>query len=434
MDTMSETISEIALWFRDSVLGRLVLLGALILALQVPIVWIHGLVGEREGNRLAAIAEVQESWGSSQLPQGPVLVVPYRSAETPWIDPYESSIGVTYAYLRPRDLRIRATLSPAVRTRGIFDVLLYRAAIRFECTFARPDPEELGIKEESILWDAVRVALPARPSVPDSVTIQDVSVAPAPSSLEPYIVAALPDGTTPSWPLPVAYDLEIDGSERFAFEGTAGTTYVELDSTWPHPKFVGNHLPVTRDVRADGFTSTWEVTGPLGPRLESWPPKREALASTFGVELLQPVDAYRMTRRSIKYEFLFTALTLGVFFLVEVFGRYRVHPIQYLMVGSALVLFYLLILSLSEHITFAFAYALAATGVVFLVSFYARAMFAEWGHVSIVGATLSLVYGFLFVLLALQDYSLLMGSLGLFLVLASVMFLTRNIDWYASSV
>ena len=108
------------------------LLGALILALQVPIVGIYGLVGEREGNRLAAIAEVRESWGGSQLPQGPVLVVPYRSAETPWIDPYESSMGVAYAYLRPHELRIRATMSPIVRTRGIFDVLLYRAAFHFE--------------------------------------------------------------------------------------------------------------------------------------------------------------------------------------------------------------------------------------------------------------------------------------------------------------
>ena len=175
------------------------------------------------------------------------------------------------------------------------------------------------------------------------------------------------------------------------------------------------------------------MTEPVGPSLESWPPERDPEAPTFGVELIQPVDAYRMTRRSIKYEFLFTALTLGVFFLIEVFGQYRVHPIQYLMVGSALVLFYLLVLSLSEHITFTAAYALAATGVVLLVSFYARAMFAEGVHVATVTATLSLIYGFLFVLLALQDYSLVMGSLGLFVVLASVMFLTRKIDWYAWS-
>ncbi len=201
MDTMSEVIGDIALWFRDSVLGRMVLLGALILALQIPIIWIQGLVGEREENRVAAIAEVQESWGGSQLPQVPVLVVPYRSAATPWIDPYENSVGVAYAYLRPRELRIRATLSPIVRARGIFDVLLYRAAIRFEGTFARPDPEELGVEEESILWDAIEVALPSRPSLPESISIQDVSVLPTPSSLEPYIAAPLPnvaDGTTAS--------------------------------------------------------------------------------------------------------------------------------------------------------------------------------------------------------------------------------------------
>ena len=434
MGSMSETIGGIAVWFQGA-LGRMALLGALILALQVPIVGIYGLVGEREGNRLVAIAEVRESWGGSQLPQGPVLVVPYRSAETPWVDPYESSMGVAYAYLRPHELRIRATMSPIVRTRGIFDVLLYRAAIRFEATFARPDPEELGVEEASILWDAIRVALPSRPSVPDSVAIQGVNVLPTRSHLERYVEAPLQDGadeTIASWPLAVAYDLDIDGSARFAFEATAGTTHVELDSTWPHPKFVGNRLPIRQDVRADGFTSRWEVTAPVGPSLE-WPPVRDPEAPAFGVELIQPVDAYRMTRRSIKYEFLFTALTLGVFFLIEVFGQYRVHPIQYLMVGSALVLFYLLVLSLSEHITFTAAYALAATGVVLLVSFYARAMFAEGVHVATVSATLSLIYGFLFVLLALQDYSLVMGSLGLFVVLATVMFLTRKIDWYAWS-
>ena len=123
-------------------------------------------------------------------------------------------------------------------------------------------------------------------------------------------------------------------------------------------------------------------------------------------------------------------MTLGVFFLVEVFSRARVHIVQYVLVGSALVLFYLLILSLSEHISFTVAYALASLAVVALVWAYVRAVFDEVSRSAIVGSVLSLLYGFLFVLLAAQDYSLLMGSLGLFLVLASVMFLTRNVDWY----
>ncbi len=133
----------------------------------------------------------------------------------------------------------------------------------------------------------------------------------------------------------------------------------------------------------------------------------------------------------MKYEFLFTALTLGIFFLVEVFSRARVHMVQYILVGSALVMFYLLILSLSEHLSFAVAYALASLGVVALVWGYARAVFDEASQSAVVGSVLSLLYGFLFVLLAAQDYSLLMGSLGLFLVLASVMFFTRDVDWYA---
>ena len=417
-------------WLHNTVLGRVVLLAVFVLVLQLPIHWIHGLVGEREANRLAAVAEVQASAGGVQIASGPVLLVPYLNSRSGFFDPARPATQRNYAILRPQTLDVQGTVSPLVRTRGIFDVLLYRASLHFDAVFARPNPADLGLADEQIIWEEVVVAL-SSDDIPPSITVAGASVTLESGQVEPYVVAPVlvPEvGDT----LFIAYDVEISGSHQLLFRALDNVTSLELDSEWPHPKFVGIHLPESRDVRADGFTATWNLARRSRPRLETiGGSAANSEQAAFGVELLQPVDAYRMTRRAMKYEFLFTALTLGVFFLVEVFSRARVHMVQYVLVGSALVMFYLLILSLSEHLSFTLAYALASLGVVTLVWSYARAVFDEASRSGIVGSVLSLLYGFLFVLLAAEDYSLLMGSLGLFVVLAGVMFFTRDVDWYA---
>ena len=414
-------------WLYNTILGRVVLLAVFVLALQIPIHWIHGLVGEREANRIAAVTEVQASAGGAKAAAGPVLLVPYLGSHSGFFDPTRPATNKSYAVLRPRSLDVRGTIVPVVRTRGIFDVLLYRASLHFEAEFARPDPADLGLVDEQVLWEELVVAL-AGDDVPELIEVAGAPRELELSPFEPYVAAPAPVTDVVS----VAYDVEISGSHQLLFCTRDNVTSITLDSEWPHPKFVGVHLPETRDVRADGFTAEWSLARRARPRLEA----TGGLTGfdgqdAFGVELIQPVDAYRMTRRAMKYEFLFTALTLGVFLLVEVFSRSRVHMVQYVLVGSALVLFYLLILSLSEHISFTVAYALASLGVVALVWAYAAAVFNEASRSAIVGSVLSMLYGFLFVLLAAQDYSLLMGSLGLFVMLAGVMFFTRNVDWFA---
>lgn len=416
-------------WLHNTVLGRVVLLTVFVLALQLPIHWIHELVGEREANRLAAVAEVQASAGGVRIVAGPVLLVPYLGSRSGFFDPTRPATKRNYAVLRPETLDVRGTLAPLVRTRGIFDVLLYRASLHFDAEFSRPDPADLGLDPAQIIWEEVVVAL-SSDDVPEAIDVAGESVALVLGAVEPYVVAPAPEADS----FTVAYDAEVAGSHQLLFWGLDNVTSITLDSEWPHPKFVGIHLPESHDVRDDGFTAEWNVVRRSRPRLEALAgPSVTSEHAGFGVELIQPVDAYRMTRRAMKYELLFTALTLGVFFLVEVFSRSRVHAVQYVFVGSALVLFYLLILSMSEHVSFTAAYIVASLGVVMLVWGYARAVFDEGSRSAVVGSALVLLYGFLFVLLAAQDYSLLMGSLGLFVVLASVMFLTRNVDWFALS-
>jgi len=414
-------------WLFETVLGRVVVLAVLVIGLQLPIHWIHELVGEREANRHAAVAEVQASAGGVRKMRGPVLLVPYLGSHSGFFDPEKPSTRRNYAVLRPRTLDVEGTLSPEVRTRGIFDVLLYRGSLHFDAVFDRPDPADLGLAPEQVIWEEVAVALVGA-DVPELVDIDGDGTELEPGDLEPYVVAPVPVADT----LSVSYDVDVAGGHQLLFWAPDNVTSVTLDSEWPHPKFVGVHLPETRQVSDDGFNAEWNLSRRTRPKLETLSATSAAGEhAAFGVELIQPVDAYRMTRRAMKYQFLFTALTLGVFFLVEVFSPSRVHIVQYVLVGSALVLFYLLVLSMSEHISFSAAYVLASLGIVTLVWGYARAVFDEASRSAVVGSVMSLLYGFLFVLLAAQDYSLLMGSLGLFLVLASVMFFTRNVDWYA---
>ncbi len=211
-------------------------------------------------------------------------------------------------------------------------------------------------------------------------------------------------------------------------------TEVSLASNAASPSFQGNWLPVERTLGRDGFRSTWKIPF-LGRGFpQAWTSTsnwQEAIAaSRFGVELRTPVDHYRMAERSVKYAGLFILWTFAVVWLVETLAGVRVHPIQYLLIGAALCLFYLLELSLAEHVGFGRAYALASLSVIGLVAAYARAVLGRTTRAAIVGAGVAALYGYLFVLLTNEDHALLAGSLALLVALAAIMFVTRKIDWY----
>ena len=213
-------------------------------------------------------------------------------------------------------------------------------------------------------------------------------------------------------------------------------TSVELKSNYPHPSFQGNWLPVERTVSKEGFEASWSIPF-LGRSFpQAWTSTgemRQAVHdSRFGVEFLNPVDHYRMAERSVKYASLFILLTFATLWLFEVRAGVRVHPIQFLMLGGALCLFYLLLLSLSEHLAFALAYGLASIAVIGMVAAYGIVVLRGIGRALAVATGVALLYGYLYVLLVNEDYALLIGSIGLFLILGLIMFATRRIDWYAA--
>jgi inner membrane protein len=429
---------------RESRMLRLFLVAVLALFLQVPIFMIGRLVSEREGRRQQAVVEVTSKWGNAQAVSGPALVVPYtyRWKEVTAAGKEMARSETRHAVFLPDRLDVRGTIDGEVRKRGIFSVPVYRLGVTLAGEFARPDLAALDIDPADAQWERAQVAV----GVADARAIQEASALEWGGRSIPFLPgtgffrdvdsgihaeSGVPPGTGP---IPFSFPLSMNGSLGLSFTPFARTTTVQLTSDYPHPSFQGNWLPTERSVTADGFTATWSIPF-LGRNYpQAWRADtgmaREIAASRFGVDLVNPVDHYRMASRSVKYAGLFILLTFATVWLIEILSGVRVHPIQYLMLGAALCLFYLLELSLSEHLGFPTAYAIASLSVIVMVAAYGRVMLHALGRALIIGAGVTILYGYLYVLLVNEDYALLIGSIGLFAILAAIMFVTRRVEWY----
>jgi inner membrane protein len=229
--------------------------------------------------------------------------------------------------------------------------------------------------------------------------------------------------------------LKIKGSERLYFTPLAGNSSFVMQSKWSNPSFDGNALPTERTVGDSGFTAKWnfnKASLPFTTVLKRTEINKNNFA--FGVAMVQPADQYAKTSRSVKYAILIIGLTFALFFIIELMQKKALHPVQYVLVGLALSIFYTLLLSISEIILFDYAYLIAASATVILIMLYAKGHFNNWATASIFGGILSALYGFIFVLIRLEDTALLVGSIGLFIVLALVMYASRKINWYHPSL
>jgi inner membrane protein len=431
---------------RNSSLLRLVIVGFLALLLRIPIGMVNELVQERQLRRDEAVEGVTSKWGRAQELTGPVLVVPYTYR---WLETaakgkaaarsYES---VRHVVLVPERLEIRGDVTSEERQRGIFGVPVYRSKLELSGEIRVPELAALGIEPALVDWKHAELAL----GISDVRAIGE----PAPLVWRGRPVELLPDAGTfaeagsgihavvdaspTGGPIRFSLPLSLAGSVGISFTPFGRETVVSLASNGASPSFQGNWLPAERTVGRDGFRATWRIPflGRGFPQAwtstSSW--KDAIAASHFGVELRTPIDHYRMAERSVKYAGLFILWTFAAVWLVETLAGVRVHPIQYLLIGAALCLFYLLELSLAEHVGFGRAYALASLSVIGLVASYARAVLRRTSRAAIVGAGVAALYGYLFVLLTNEDHALLAGSLALLVALAAIMFLTRKIDWY----
>lgn len=424
--------------YRQSVGLRLFIIAGLSLVLLIPATLIIFLINEREQRRDHAILEVSEKWGQSQIIAGPVLTIPYRRAVSS-NDGKTVTTVMENAHFLPDQLQVTGELVPEIRHRGIYDVVLYQSDLQLTGTFTAPNFGELSIAPENILWQEAVFALGISDlkGIRETIVIKwnDVDHIANPGIESKDVLfsgistklAVQP--ATPGYSFSVG--LKLNGSGELQFLPVGKETKVNIAAAWGNPSFVGSFLPVTREVRHDRFSAVWSVLHLNRNYPQQWlGPRQELLASAFGVKLLLPIDEYQKTTRSAKYAIMFIALTFLAFFMTEILNKKILHPIQYLLVGFALLVFYTLLLSISEYLHFNQAYLIASAAVVLLISAYTRGMLQNNLITLIIGGILVLLYGFLFVILQLQDYALLLGSIGLFVILALVMYLTRNIDWF----
>jgi inner membrane protein len=421
----------------QSAMTKLFVIGLLVLVLLVPVEMIKGIIHEREARRQEVVMDVSGKWGREQTIAGPVLSIPYRTVVTD-----ENGNRVTrieHAHLLPEQLQINGTIKPDSRYRGIYQVVVYNAALQVGAEFSLNGLAELGINQNDVIWNGafVSVGLPdLRGLKDDSLFVWEGEKFPispgvgAPSVMESGINSRVPL-TAGKSRYHFQVSLNLNGSGQISFLPLGKSTTVKLSSSWKSPSFNGPYLPDERIVNEQGFSATWKVLHLNRSYPQQWTGKNErVMDSAFGAKLFYPVDEYQKSMRSAKYAVLFIILTMVAFFLTEVINRIRVHPIQYILIGSAICIFYLLLLSVSEHSSFAVAYIVSGIGSVLLVSAYSKAVLKSVPVALTIGGLMTFLYGFLYVTLQSEDYALLIGSIGMFTVLAIVMYLTRKVDWY----
>jgi inner membrane protein len=431
---------------------KLGVIALLIVLLLIPLLMIGGMVSDRQQLRDGVLADIARSSSGEQHITGPILVVPYRKTLREWKT--HKKTGVRYLeereyrsrlYFLPEQFQLNAQVLTEERNRGIYQARLYHSDNQVSGYFQVP--AQFGISENYADYHFEPAFL--------SVGISDIrgiendlklrlngvelpfAAGSADRLLANGVHAPLPTmNAVSSERLNYSFALKLQGTEQLWVTPVGRESNVQLSSSWPHPSFVGEFLPVKRKVNDQGFSAEWQTSFfatnfaevlddcAHGDNCEAYNSRE------FGVSFVDPVDQYLKTDRAIKYALLFIALTFAGFFLFEVLKRLAIHPVQYGLVGLALALFYLLLLSLSEHLPFATAYAIAAVACVSLLGVYLAAVLKSALRGLGFAAALAALYGMLYGLLRAEDYALLMGSILVFGLLAGVMLLTRKLDWY----
>lgn len=438
-DEVTAGYAERESWIRTSVTFKMFSIAFLAIILLIPAFMIQMVIQDREYRRNEAVQEISSKWGNEQTLAGPILTVPYKATIK---DEAGNISNVTqYAHFLPDKLDVKGSLQPEVRYRGIYEAVLYTGKLQFGGQFSFPNFDDWTIDKQDILWNKafLSVGIPDMRGINDKIELawNSQKMLFEPGIESPDVVSS---GVSVATPLvsdkkgdtfTFDFQLNLNGSERLKFLPLGKETSVSLSSPWRNPSFDGAFLPDTRNIDTKGFTAQWKVLHLNRNFPQQWLGNVQNIQeSAFGVKLLTPIDEYQKTERSSKYAIMFIFLTFLGFFFVEILNKMRIHPAQYLLVGAALCVFYLLLISLSEHIKFNPAYWVSTAATVILITAYSSTIFRSKKLTVSICITLLGLYGFLYSLLQLQDYALLMGSLGLFSILAAIMYLSRNIDWY----
>ena len=442
--------------------GKLMLAILVGFLLSIPLFSVYLMNYDRQSRSETARTSIAEGWGGPQTIAGPVLVIPYQAQTTETVE--EGGKQVTKSRLVWRELTlapetasVESTLKPERRQRSIYEAVVYEAGISGSARFALPsDLARFGVSANALALDRAELRFglsdtrglfgpPPKVSIAGKpLVLQTGNGLPATNGAGFY--AWVDASALLSAPIATDFAYAFRGNGWLTLSPRAGDTTWTVRSSWPNPSFRGGFLPATRQVKADGFSATYRVGNlALGQSLVSSqdaapveranPVERSAMGSSPAgdyearVDLIQPVDLYDQVERATKYGFLFIGFTFVALLMFDIIGGVRVSAVEYLLVGAGLVLFFVLVLAFAEVIGFTFAYIVASAAIIGLVTAYSAAVLKSWRRAGYIGGLLTGLYAVLYILLSLEAYSLLIGSLMLFAALAAVMYATRNLDW-----
>jgi inner membrane protein len=416
---------------------KLVLICGLSIALVIPLLWISNTIAGREHYYQKSLDTFAESWAGSQTIVGPFLLVPY-------VDRTDKNQQIKHTIFFPADMDVKVKIQPEVRHRGIFEVVVYQAYLKIHGQFQNFLKSVQGDKE--FYWNQSKLIL----HIADLKGIQSLTFLSQGHELPvqqgtdilsnnlkgvytiPHIEPTL---ISDEKGLSFDVSLHLKGTDALNFLPIGKETHVKMESTWPDPSFSGHFLPLNRQISSDGFQATWHIPYLARSIPESFTSELVDLpkiiaTDAFGVRLIKPANHYIQAERAIKYFYMFIAFTFIAFFLFEAVKKTQIHIFQYALTGCSLLCFFVLLTAFSEHLSFALAYFVASFAIVIQISLYTFKMIRELRERCSFVAIFIGLYGCLFVILHLEDYAFMIGSVGIFGVLSLTMYYTRNVNWF----
>lgn len=417
--------------FFQTTTAKMIMVGILTLVLLIPLALVQELIVERSVRQKEVISETTSKWGSSVYFYGPILKIPYKDPMT----------GINnYAYFFPENLNNKSEVTMVKPLeRSIYKSNVFTTKMQFDGKYSNPNFASKGIPAENIYWNRAKIMIRTTnlKSLKDEVKMkignQNLafeSVANATNdsieSLETnyFDYKSLQNNTQ------FNFDISFNGSKQIKMVPIGKTTDAKITSNWNSPNFNGNFSPISREITDKGFTANWKILHFNRPFAQQYFDILPELGKyAFAVDFITPVDEYQQNERASKYGFLVIGLTFLIFFLIQSISKINIHIFQYSMIGIALIMFYTLLISITEHSSFSFAYIVAASSVIALISLYSISILKDKKFPLFIGVSLTVLYTFIFVIIQLEDYALLVGSIGLFLILAAVMYFSRKIEW-----
>lgn len=441
-------------WLKTSITARMLMVGFLVIMLLIPLSFIESLIRERSFRQQDVVNEINDKWGNNVLVYGPILKLPYKTyMETNIFNEKtktylkETKAEINYAYIFPETLKSEVKVNSKKLKRGNFESAVFTTTMGFSGEYIPTHLTSKDIKNEDIIWDKATVIIQTSnlKGIKNAIHLKlnnnsyafqtnynenSENSSGNLDTLESDFIKT--DDLSNTENAHFIVEMVFNGSQQIELIPIGKTSTMHMTSNWADPSFIGNYLPndETKKITKDGFKADWNVlhiNRAFSQQHLNRIPNLNQFA--FGTKFMVMVDEYQKSERSAKYGFLVISLTFLIFFLIQTLSKIHIHPFQYLMIGLALTMFYTLLVSISEHSNFLKAYLIAGISVIVLITLYSKSILKTLKFPVFIGLSLTALYSFIYIIIQLENYALLVGSIGLFLILTLVMYVSRKIDW-----